>query len=96
MFQPVALIHVNTLLVLIDDFPLRAGTSERSQRVLARAAQTKTRNGLALIDVHAPTGVDVLEEAKVAIGLMVTLLTWVTPGHADGGTAKLPGANHAF
>ncbi len=43
--------------------------------------------GLTLIDVHALSRVDILEESRLAGQGVRTLLTGVTPGNSNSGTA---------
>ena len=52
-------------------------------------------NGLALVNVHALSGVDVFEEADLVAGkLRRTLLARMTPGSPDGRATQLLGADN--
>ena len=57
---------------------------------------TLTRNGLALVDVHALPRVHVLEEPGLAGQGVGAPLARVAPGLPDGGAAELAGADNAL
>lgn len=52
-----------------------------------------TGYGLALVNVHALVGVDVLQEASLTIERLRALLARMSPRLSNGGAAELPGAD---
>jgi hypothetical protein len=93
----VALVDVLALVVFgIAAQPLGTLARERAHVVDALAAVAAERwDRLALVDVHALSRVQVLEEAVVAVQLVGTVLAGVAPRAPHRGAAQLLGAHHA-
>jgi hypothetical protein len=93
----VALVDVLALVVLgVASQPLWTLARERADVVDTFAAVAAERwDRLALVDVHALSRVQVLEEAVVAVQLVGTVLAGVAPRASHRRAAQLLGAHHA-
>ena len=74
-----AFISISTFLLLRHHSSRRADALERSRTVDAIPAVAEPGDRLALVDVHALAGVDVLQETLLAVESCRTPLTRVTP-----------------
>ena len=74
-----AFISISTFLLLRHHGSRRTDALERSRTVDAIPAVAEPGDRLALVDVHALAGVDVLQETLLAVESCRTPLTRVTP-----------------
>ena len=89
------LISIATFLLLCHHRSRRADTLERSRTVDALPSIAEAGDGLALVNVHALSGVDVFEEADLVAGkLRRTLLARMAPGSPDGRATQLLGTDN--
>jgi hypothetical protein len=91
-----ALVLIHTLLLGTHHRAGRTDTVEGANSVDTVPTIAQTWNSLAFVDVHALSGVDILQEARVTVQLGGTALTGVTPGCAYGCTAELLGTHHTL
>lgn len=93
----ITLVDVFALVVVwIPPQPLGTLARERADVVDALSAvAAQRRNGLALVDVDALSGVKILEKAVVTVQLVGTVLAGVAPRAPNRGATQLLGAHHA-